>query len=138
MMNILLKIKNQSIRLIRFLLTFFTVLELFILIPYGIFIELMIIFYSKHKYDWIIFPIYAIVAIFLSICDRFDFPKLHHQHNSWIIDSSKSILNGASNFLRWLMSYRQLPAPTNLPRYIGVIPLKVCGSYRINVRDKVK
>lgn len=132
-MNVLLKIKTQSIRLIRFL----TILELFILIPYGIFIASNVIYSNNYKSDWIIFPIYVVVAILLSICDRFDFPKLH-QDDDWNINPSNSILNGASNFLRWLMGYRQSPELSNLHRYIGIIPLKVCGSYRINIRNKVK
>jgi len=136
-MIILQLIKIQSIRFIRFFLKFFTVLELFILIPYGFFIGIKAIFYSKHKFEWIIFPIYIIVAIFLSICNRFDFPKLH-QSDSWLINSSKSIVDSASNFLIWLMGYQQLSEPNNLPRYVGIIPLKICGSYRINIRDKVK
>lgn len=133
-MKILQLIKTQSIKLISFLLKFLTILELFTLIPYGIFIASKIIFSAYYKSVWIIFPIYIIVAIFLSICDRFDIPIVYHEDDSWIIDYSNSTLNGAFNSLRRIMGYRQSPRPTNLPRYIRIIPPKVCRSYRINAR----
>lgn len=138
-MNIVLRTKDNFIRLISFLLQFFTTLELFILIPYGFFIASKIISSSNQKSDCIIFQIYFLVAaILMSICDRFNIPILN-QDDCWKIDSSNSIVNGTSNFFRLIIGYSQLPEElTNLPRYIGVIPLKVCSSYRINMRDKVK